>query len=131
METAHRFDPHQDPWNIHQNLLSFEKLTIKRQVKTNPLQNLNEVQNDLCLPRLGVFGRQPSVKIANTKTGQTSTHEYEHTHNTDKDCDPCTWQPRPPVRVDAPRKTIPKFSSRLKYGHESQLGARGQDGLAD
>jgi hypothetical protein len=25
----------------------------------------------------------------------------------------------------------PIFSSKLKYGHESQLGARGQDGLAD
>jgi hypothetical protein len=40
-------------------------------------------------------------------------------------------QPRPPVRVDAPQKAIPKFSSKLKYGHESQLGARGQNGLTD
>jgi hypothetical protein len=48
-----------------------------------------------------------------------------------KDCDPCTWHPLPPVRVDAPRKTIPKFSSKLKYGPLSQLGARGQDGQTD
>jgi hypothetical protein len=30
-----------------------------------------------------------------------------------------------------PRKTIPKFSSKLKYGHVSLLGARCQDGQAD
>jgi len=30
-----------------------------------------------------------------------------------------------------PRKTIPKFSSKLRYGHESQLEARGQDGMTD
>jgi len=55
----------------------------------------------------------------------------EHTQDTDKDCDPCTWQPHPPVRVDAPRKTTPKFSSKLKYSHELQLEAPGQDGLSD
>jgi hypothetical protein len=57
-------------------------------------------------------------------------HTSMNTHNTDTVCDPCTWQP-PPVRVDAARKTIPKFSSKLKYGHESHLGARGQDGQTD
>jgi hypothetical protein len=30
-----------------------------------------------------------------------------------------------------PTEKIPKFSSKLKYGHESQLGARGQDELTD
>jgi len=63
--------------------------------------------------------------------GIVYTQEHVYTHGTGKDCDPCTWQPHPPVRVDAPRKTIPKFSSKLKYGYESQLGARGQDGLTD
>jgi len=47
-----------------------------------------------------------------------------HTHNTDKDNDPCTWQSSPPVSVDTPRKMIQKFSSKLKYGHESQLEAK-------
>jgi hypothetical protein len=54
-----------------------------------------------------------------------------HTHDTDKDCDHCTWQPHPPIRVDAPQKTILKFSFKLKYDHESQLWARGQDRLTD
>jgi hypothetical protein len=44
---------------------------------------------------------------------------------------PAHGRPHPPVRVDAPRKTIPKFSSKLKYGHESQLGARGHDELTN
>jgi hypothetical protein len=57
-----------------------------------------------------------------------SSNKYPHMNINRQDCDPCTWQIRPPVRVDAPQKTIPKFSSKLKYGHESQLGARGQDG---
>jgi len=42
-------------------------------------------------------------------------------HITYKDCD----------RVDGPRKTTTKFSSELKYGHESLLGVRGQDGQTD
>jgi hypothetical protein len=42
-------------------------------------------------------------------------HTKVWTYTQHKDCDPCTWQPRPPpVRVDDPRKTIPKFSSKLK-----------------
>jgi hypothetical protein len=35
------------------------------------------------------------------------------------------------LMVDATRKTILKCSSKLKYGHESQLGARGQAGQTD
>jgi len=31
-------------------------------------------------------------------------HKSMNTHDTDKDCDPYTWQPRPPLRVNAPRK---------------------------
>jgi hypothetical protein len=59
--------------------------------------------------------------VHNNISSSIHPHEYEHTHNTEKDCDPCTWQPWPPVRVNAPRKTIAKFPSKLKHGHESQL----------
>jgi hypothetical protein len=57
-------------------------------------------------------------------------YQYK-SHDTHKDCDPCTWQLRPPITVDAPRKAIPKFSYKLKYGHESILGTRDPDGLTD
>jgi len=39
MEISYRFDRHQDPSIIHQNLPPFEKRAIKRQFKINPLQS--------------------------------------------------------------------------------------------
>jgi len=39
MKISYRFDRHQGPSNIHQDLLSFEKRKIKRQVKINTLQS--------------------------------------------------------------------------------------------
>jgi hypothetical protein len=41
MELSYRNDSHQGPSNIRQNLLSFEKWAIKRQVTINPLQSLD------------------------------------------------------------------------------------------
>jgi len=60
METAHRFERHQGPSNIHQNLSTSEKWTIKRQVRTNPLQSIMRSKMT-CLSCLGVCGLQTSV----------------------------------------------------------------------
>jgi len=48
-------------------------------------------------------------------------HMSMNTHSTEEDYDPCTWQHITPVSVEAP---IPKFSSKVKYGYDSQLGAQ-------
>jgi hypothetical protein len=85
----------------------------------------------ICCSVLGLTGLACTYTFVHNISSSRHPHIGMNIHMAQTRTDPCRWQPRPPVRVDASRKTIPKFPSKLKYGHVSQLAARGQDGLTD